>query len=65
MYYLTITARRKDAKRHVVTKSQSVDYLRAYGSHLKDSYKREIYDGRWALVETIGEEGDICTSSKG
>lgn len=62
MYYLTITARRKNAKRHVVTKSSNLDYLRSFGSHLNEAYKREVYDGRWALVETIGE--DICTSSK-
>ena len=53
-YILVTTAKRKNAKRHVVTKSCDIDYLRTLGrNNIADCYITEIYDGRWGLVETI------------
>ena len=53
MYYLTITAKRRNAKRHIVEKSDDIDYLRFLGGHLADKYIREIYTGGWQKVEEI------------
>ena len=54
MYYLTITAKRKNAKRHIVTKSESLDELRNLGkNNMNDEYIVEIYTGKWELVERV------------
>lgn len=54
MYYLTTTAKRKNAKRHIVIKSNDLDYLRNTGKNcINDCYITEIYDGKWDLVERI------------
>ena len=59
MYYLTTTAKRKNAKRHIFEKHYSLEYLRSYARLLNKCYKIEIYEnsGRapWKLVETINE----------
>ena len=55
MYYLTITARRKDAKRHISKRSSSLDELRRLSENLNHRYIIEIYDGKWNLIETISE----------
>lgn len=56
MYYLTATAKRKNAKRHIVTKSNDIAYLRRISKNLNATYIAEIYDGRWNLVEQPKEE---------
>lgn len=54
MYYLTTTAKRKNAKRHIVIKSNDLEYLRRIGKDdINDCYITEIYDGKWNLVERI------------
>lgn len=53
VYYLTVTAKRKNAKRHIVNKSTDIDQLRKTAQVLNKCYTREIYNGKWELVETI------------
>lgn len=53
-YILSITARRKNAKRHIVCKSANLEELRRLGvNNINDKYIVEIYDGAWNLVEHI------------
>ena len=53
MYILTTTAKRKNAKRHIVDKSNNIEPLRklAQNNIDKDRYVVEIYTGKWELVE--------------
>ena len=54
MYYLVITAKRKNAKRHIAMRSDNLDYLKDVGKNdINDCYITEIYDGKWDLVERI------------
>ena len=53
MYYVTITARRKNAKRHIKAKFELDIMARKYAkrlSYLNSKYIIEIYDGRWNIV---------------
>ena len=51
-YILTITAKRKNARRHIVTKSENLDQLRDLGkNNMNDVYIVEIYTGKWELIE--------------
>lgn len=52
-YYLTITARRKNAKRHITEKSKDLNILRQLANNINDSYIVSIYDGAWNLIERI------------
>ena len=53
-YILTITSKRKNAKRHMVTKSESLNELRNLGkNNMNDKYIVEIYTGKWELVERV------------
>ena len=52
MYILTITAKRKNAKRHIVTKSEILDKLIDLGkNNINDNYIVEIYTGKWDLLK--------------
>ena len=51
MYYLTTTAKRKNAKRHIVEKSKDIEYLRNLSKNMNACYIVEIYNGKWELVE--------------
>ena len=54
MYYLTITAKRKNAKRHIVTKSDILDKLIKLGKNrINYNYIVEIYTGKWELFERV------------
>ena len=54
MYILTITAKRKNAKRHIVIRSESLDKLIELGkNNINDNYIVEIYTGKWVLVERV------------
>ena len=53
MYYLTTTAKRKNAKRHIARKSEDINYLKRLGRNISERYIVEIYNGKWELVETI------------
>ena len=52
-YYLTITARRKNAKRHIAAKDSDLNFLRRLGKNCTQLYNVAIYDGRWNLVEEV------------
>lgn len=54
MYILTTTSKRKNAKRRIVTKSESLDELRNLGkNNMNDKYIVEIYTRKWELVERV------------
>ena len=54
MMYLVVTAKRKNAKRHIVLKSSNLDYLRNIGKDfIHDRYITEIYTGNWQLIERV------------
>lgn len=53
MYILTITAKQKNAKRHIVTKSKDIEELRRQANNTNDKYIKQIYNGKWELIETI------------
>lgn len=54
MYYLTIKAKRKDAKKHISKKSHSIDELVTFGKNtLNDKYVVDIYDSKWNLVMLV------------
>ena len=53
-YILTITAKRKNGKRHIVTKNTDINYLRWLGIYnINKKYIVEIYNGNWQLVERV------------
>ena len=57
MYYVTITARRKNGKRHIQERFGSYDLAIKYVKQLSDlnsNYIIEICDGRW---NTLYREG--------
>lgn len=49
-YILTMTAKRKNAKRHIVARSNDLDELRKFHPQ---QYINEIYDSHWNLIEVI------------
>lgn len=53
MMYLITKCNQKNARRHIVTKSNDIEYLRRLSENLNIRYHVEIYDGRWNLIETI------------
>ena len=59
MYYVTITARRKNGKRHIQERFNSynlaLEYVRKI-SDLSSKYNIEICDGRWHSI--YKEEGE-------
>lgn len=50
-YYVTITADRKNAKRHIAVKLHNLDMARAAGHRLSFLYHVEICDGKWHVIE--------------
>lgn len=53
-YILTITAKRKNGKRHIVTKHSNINYLRYLGIYnINKKYIVEIYTANWQLVERV------------
>ena len=59
MYYVTITAKRKNAKRHIYDRFESYDLAIKYAkklSYYNSKYIIEIYDGRWNPVYKEGVE---------
>ena len=61
MYYVTITARRKNGKRHIQERfglyNLAIKYVKEF-SYLAQKYIIEICDGRWNPVYTYKEEGE-------
>ena len=61
MYYVTITARRKNGKRHISAKFELYDMALKYAkriSYINLRYIIEICDGRWNTVYAYKEEGE-------
>lgn len=52
-YILTITSRRKNAKRHIVSKFYTLSDAEKVASSLNKSYIIEIYNTKWELVKVI------------
>lgn len=52
-YILTTTVRQKNAKRHVVERSEDIEKLRDFGKRINDRYKVDIYTGTWVFVENV------------
>ena len=53
MYYVTITAKRKNGKRHIQDRFESYNMALKYAKQLSDfksKYIIEICDGRWNIV---------------
>lgn len=59
MYYVTITAKRKNAKRHIKAKFELYNMALKYAKrlyYLNSKYIIEIYDGRWNKAESEDKE---------
>jgi len=57
-YYLTVTARRKNAKRHIITSGfsktfESIADAEKIAANLNKYYIVEIYNSKWELVKVI------------
>lgn len=57
-YYLTITAKRKDAKRHIVKNGfnrtfETIEAAEKTAANLNRNYIIEIYNGNWDLVKVV------------
>lgn len=53
-YILTITAKRKNAKKYIADKSDDIEYLRNLAkNNINDRYVKQIYTGNWKLVEVV------------
>ena len=65
MYYVTITARRKNGRRHIQERFESYDLALEYVEQYSDfssKYIIEICDGRW---NTLYIEGDQTNDKNG
>lgn len=51
MYYVTTTARRKNAKRHILEKTKDLQTAMEVMNKMGDRYIIEIYTGKWELVK--------------
>ena len=57
MYYLTVTARRKDAKRRIALKGNDLEYLKRVAErNINKAYIVAICDGKWNTVWTREQE---------
>ena len=53
-YILTTTAKRKNAKRHIVERSSDINELIKTAEFInRDRYTVEIYNSKWELVEVL------------
>lgn len=54
-YILTVTAKRKNAKRHIVERNNNKEHLLKLAKENlnKDRYIVEIYTAKWELLEAI------------
>lgn len=50
---LTITAKRKNAKRHIVSRCNDIESARKLAENMNDCYIVEIYNTKWELIERI------------
>lgn len=53
MYYITSTAKRKNAKRHIVMKSTDYAYIKKmFDLYDNNRYIYEICNGKWEVLES-------------
>ena len=52
-YILTTTAKRKNAKRHIVARSVNLDGLKKLAENINKRYIVELYTGNWQLIERL------------
>ena len=53
-YILTATSRNRNGKRHIVTRSTDLEYLRRIGrDNVNEKNITAIYNSKWELVEAI------------
>lgn len=52
-YRLTTTAKRKNARRHIVAADTDIKQLERLAAILNDKYIKEIYTWNWQLVKTL------------
>ena len=52
-YILTTTAKRKNAKRHIVARSVNMEGLKKLAEFFNDTATTEIYTGNWQLLEGV------------
>lgn len=52
MYYLTITAKRKNAKRHIFGRYETLDEAVSRVKDINPRYRIEIYTGNWQIVRS-------------
>lgn len=56
-YILVLEAKRKNAKRHIVMRSDDINHLEDLAkNNINNSYKKSIYTANWRLVKEIEEE---------
>jgi hypothetical protein len=54
MYYLTVTAKRKNAKRHITSTHNNIKALEQHAKFIDSNrYNVEIYNGKWEFVKEI------------
>lgn len=57
MFYVTLTAKRKNAKRHIQHKCNTMEEVKKWVDWYKDSpYIVGVYTGKWEKVEVNTEE---------
>lgn len=52
-YILTITAKRKNAKRHIAARSVNLEGLKKLAENINKRYIVEVYTGNWQLIERL------------
>lgn len=52
-YILTSTAKRKNAKRHIVVRSDNLEGLKKLAENINKRYIVELYTGNWQLIERL------------
>ena len=53
-YILVLESKRKNAKRHIVARSEDIQYLEDIAkNNINNSYKKSIYTANWRLVKVV------------
>ena len=53
-YILVLESRRKNAKRHIVMRSDDINHLEDLAkNNINNGYKKSIYTGNWKLVKVV------------
>lgn len=58
-YILTSTAKRKNAKRHIVAWGVDLETARRLARNINKKYIVEVYTGNWKLVERMQYKGGV------